>query len=90
MARSRTTKIDIQIGKNLKALRKRAGLSQTDMGSIIGVSFQQVQKYEKGVNRLPAALLYQFSHKLVVSYADFFEDIEPCQPLSRPYKDIQV
>lgn len=44
--------INKQIGLNLKRIRKKLGLNQTEMASIIQVSFQQVQKYEKNINKL--------------------------------------
>ena len=44
--------INKQIGLNLKRIRKKLGLNQTEMASVIGVSFQQVQKYESGINRI--------------------------------------
>lgn len=50
----RDSSINTRIGKNLRAARHAAGLSQAALGDKIGVSFQQVQKYEKGVNRIDA------------------------------------
>jgi transcriptional regulator with XRE-family HTH domain len=44
----------IDIGDRIKAARMQAGLSQTDLGERLGVTFQQIQKYEKGRNRVPA------------------------------------
>ena len=44
--------VDVAVGNRVRELRTRAGLSQTDLGEKLGVSFQQVQKYEKGANAI--------------------------------------
>ena len=54
---SLTSTVDKAIGLRLKAFRQQRGLSQTDIGNKLGVSFQQVQKYERGVNRLAGSRL---------------------------------
>lgn len=46
-----------KIGETLRLLRQKTGLSLKDVGEILGVSYQQVQKYERGVNRLPLSML---------------------------------
>lgn len=72
-SKRRTNDIDHYIGKSLKALRKAKGLSQNDLGDILGVTFQQVQKYELGQNRLSAASLYKLSLHFEVSLDSFFK-----------------
>ena len=64
------------IGLNLRSLRKRAGLSQKQVAAILGVTFQQVQKYEQGQNRLPVEKLHLFKNYLGVSYECFFQGLE--------------
>ncbi len=60
------------IGINLKLLRERTGLSQNQVGRLLGVSFQQVQKYERGINRLPIEKLFVLKHIYNVEYTEFF------------------
>ena len=68
--------IDIHVGKRLKARRQALGLTQSDIGSAVNVAFQQVQKYETGVNRIAASRLYELSKVLDVTTSYFFEGLE--------------
>ena len=68
------TEIDQTIGARIAALRKAMGLSQTDLALAVGVTFQQIQKYEKGTNRISAGRLQQISKYLDVSLSALFED----------------
>jgi transcriptional regulator with XRE-family HTH domain len=52
---------DVEIGRKIRALRLERGLSQTDLADGIGLTFQQVQKYEKGTNRVSAGRLVQIA-----------------------------
>ena len=61
---------DVKIGQRIKIQRRAKGLSQDALGDQLGISFQQVQKYEKGVNRVGAARLKQISRILEVSTDD--------------------
>lgn len=70
----RVTNFDQQIGLRIRQIRKKQRLSQEDLGKKIGVSFQQVQKYENGANRISASRLVQVSHVLGVS-VNFFLDV---------------
>ncbi len=65
------------IGKNLRAIRRHAGLSQTQVSAILGVTFQQVQKYEQGGNRFPIEKLYILKNHLDLPYHIFFMGLEP-------------
>lgn len=67
--------VDVAVGNRVRDLRTRAGLSQTDLGHKLGVSFQQVQKYEKGVNRMGASRLIQICEALQISINDVFDGI---------------
>ena len=67
--------VDVAVGNRVRELRTRAGLSQTDLGERLGVSFQQVQKYEKGVNRMGASRLIQICDALKVGISDIFDGI---------------
>lgn len=68
--------IDICIGNMLRERRSQLGLSQEELGKAIGVSFQQIQKYEKGQNRMAAARLFQLAKVLGVSTDYFFFDVK--------------
>jgi transcriptional regulator with XRE-family HTH domain len=69
--------IDLQIGKTIRARREKAGLTQVDLGHAIGVTFQQVQKYERGTNRVSAAAMVRVADALKCSVADLYDDPDP-------------
>lgn len=71
---ARITEYDIQIAKRLAIARKQAGLSQEKLGEKIGVAFQQIQKYEKGTNRISAGRLIAFAKIFNISLNWFYED----------------
>ena len=71
------TEADRAIGSRIAALRAAQGLSQTTLGHAIGVSFQQVQKYEKGRNRVGASRLQMIADLLKVPVETFFADKLP-------------
>jgi transcriptional regulator with XRE-family HTH domain len=71
-----SSKIDALVGARVRMLRERRKMSQTSLGEAIGVSFQQVQKYERGANRISASALFQIAKALGVTPADFFEDLQ--------------
>jgi transcriptional regulator with XRE-family HTH domain len=66
--------IDALVGKNIRIFRIAKGLSQTDLGQSLGVTFQQVQKYEKGVNRVGSGRLARLSKLLGVPINRFFDN----------------
>ena len=68
----RSHPIDRVIADNLVLFRKNAGMSQSELGDRIGVSFQQVQKYENTANRIAASRLWQCSEALGVPVQEFF------------------
>lgn len=69
--------VDIQVGQRIKAARKLQKLTQTNLADGIGVSYQQVQKYEKGDNRVSTSTLYEIAKFLGVSMAYFYEGLDP-------------
>ena len=71
-AKRRATAEDVAIGQTLRALRLDRGLSQSDLGSLIGVTFQQLQKYEKGANRISAGRLLRIAAALHVPVTAFY------------------
>jgi transcriptional regulator with XRE-family HTH domain len=64
---------DAEVGKRIRARRLELGLSQTQLGDLIGVTFQQIQKYEQGTNRIGASRLGQAADALQVKVNDFFD-----------------
>ena len=66
------TPIDIEVGKRIRLRRIEKGLSQTELGDYLGITFQQVQKYENGVNRVGASRLNKIAELLQVPIAFFF------------------
>ena len=72
---ARETETDEIIGQRIKKCRKAHKLSQTDLGNKIGVAWQQIQKYERGVNRVSASRLWQIADVFEVSVEYFFENV---------------
>jgi transcriptional regulator with XRE-family HTH domain len=70
-----TVRADIELGKRIRLRRVEQKISQSELGDKLGVSFQQVQKYEKGVNRVGASRLQQISTALDVP-PSFFYDVD--------------
>lgn len=64
--------VDTHVGLRMRALRLAAGLSQTELGLRLGVTFQQVQKYEKGANRVSASVLSRAAKALNCQVQEFF------------------
>lgn len=77
--------VDRHIGEKLRERRLELGLSQERLAELIGVTFQQIQKYEKGVNRVAASRLYAMSKVLEMEIAAFFEGLHeaPAKPRRR-------
>lgn len=73
----RATAEDVAIGHKLRALRLDRGLSQNQLGQMGGITFQQMQKYEKGVNRVSAGRLARFAAALGVPVTAFYGAVAP-------------
>lgn len=73
--------VDIYVGKQLRVQRVIMGLSQEALAKAVGITFQQVQKYERGINRMSASRLYDFSRVLSVPISYFFDgfDVQAAQ-----------
>src|SRR5215510_12350365 len=67
---------DMEIAKRVRALRLQRGISQTELGSVLDVTFQQVQKYETGTNRISAGRLQQIAEVLDVPVTYFYAGID--------------
>ncbi len=68
--------IDQHVGGQLRLRRAQAGMTQTELGAKVGLSFQAVQKYETGENRISASRLYQLARILDVPLTYFFEGLD--------------
>ena len=67
--------VDIHVGSRVRLRRTLLGLSQERLGESVGLTFQQIQKYERGANRIGASRLYEFTRILDVPIAFFFDDM---------------
>jgi transcriptional regulator with XRE-family HTH domain len=67
--------VDIHVGQRIRQRRSLLGLSQETVAGGLGVSFQQVQKYERGTNRMSASRLFELANLFSVPVAYFFENI---------------
>jgi transcriptional regulator with XRE-family HTH domain len=65
--------VDLQVGARIRMRRKAMGLTQTQLADSVGITFQQLQKYERGANRVSASKLYGMAVTLQISVAWFFE-----------------
>ncbi|MEM7399223.1 MAG: helix-turn-helix domain-containing protein [Pseudomonadota bacterium] len=74
MAGKKPNPIDAHVGSRVRLRRMLLGMSQERLGDSMGLTFQQVQKYEKGANRIGASRLYHISKILDVPVGFFFED----------------
>ncbi len=85
--------IDIHVGARVRMRRILAGMSQEKLGDALGITFQQIQKYEKGANRIGASRLQEASKVLCVPVNFFFEGASPdltmtqgfAEPDAKPY-----
>lgn len=73
IAGKRAAPVDSYVGGRVRMRRKMLGMSQQSLGEAIGITFQQIQKYEKGTNRIGASRLQQISETLKVPVAYFFD-----------------
>jgi transcriptional regulator with XRE-family HTH domain len=70
----RANPVDLHVGSRVRFRRMLIGMSQEKLGESLGLTFQQIQKYEKGVNRIGASRLFELGKALGVSVAFFYED----------------
>ena len=67
--------IDLHVGERVRGRRKELGISQADLGKAVDLTFQQIQKYERGSNRISASKLHQMSEYLKVPVSYFFDGL---------------
>ncbi|BAQ16962.1 helix-turn-helix domain-containing protein [Methyloceanibacter caenitepidi] len=70
----KTGPVDGHVGRRIRLRRMQVGLSQTDLGDALGLTFQQIQKYENGANRIGAGRLVEIAAVLGIEVGWFFED----------------
>ena len=76
------SRVDDHVGERIRTRRTELGLTQEDLARQINVSYQQVQKYETGANRISAGRLYEIAGELGVDVAYFFEAFDSARPNS--------
>ena len=88
--------VDVHVGSRVRLRRTLLGMSQEKLGQAVNLTFQQIQKYERGANRVGASRLYQLSRILDVPVSYFFDDmpdtvanLEHLSDLSEPEADDQ-
>ena len=76
--------VDVHVGARVRVRRTLLGMNQTKLGDAIGVTFQQVQKYERGANRISASRLFDLSRVFDVPIQFFFDDMPKAVAASSP------
>jgi transcriptional regulator with XRE-family HTH domain len=69
--------VDVHIGQQLRTLRRSRGFTQQALAGRVGVTYQQIQKYENGRNRISASMLYAFALVLAVPFGSFIDGLPP-------------
>lgn len=77
---SRPDPVDVHVGARLRLRRNLLGMSQEQLAKACGLTFQQIQKYERGTNRMGSSRLFQFAKLLDVSISYFFDDVRADRP----------
>ncbi len=72
--------IDIHVGNRLRSCRTMLGITQEKLGEAVGITFQQLQKYERGINRISASRLFNLSQVLGVPVCFFFDELPTNMP----------
>jgi len=75
LAKKQPSSVDAHVGSRVRLRRMLIGMSQEKLGELLGLTFQQVQKYEKGANRIGASRLFDISSILGVPVSYFFDDL---------------
>ena len=81
--------VDVHVGARMRLRRTLLGMSQEKLGEALGLTFQQVQKYERGANRVGASRLFDLSRVLDVRVGYFFEDLSASDQASSPVEVIR-
>ena len=75
MPKKQANPVDAHVGHRVRLRRMLVGMSQERLGELLGLTFQQVQKYEKGINRIGAGRLFEVASILGVPISFFYEDV---------------
>ena len=81
---SRSHPVDVHVGARMRQRRSLLGMSQTNLGTAVGLTFQQIQKYERGSNRIGSSRLFEFSKVLDVPVSYFFDEMPSNALAGRP------
>lgn len=87
MAATRTPRsglLDAALGERIRRRRRELGLSQSALGGKLGITFQQVQKYENGTNRVSATMLVKLSEALALPVTEILHDVDPAAAPPEP------
>ncbi len=84
------TTVDAYVGSRVRLRRTLIGMSQEKLGDAIGLTFQQVQKYERGANRISASMLHRIGKALDVPVSFFFDGLGPQGQIPEPAIDAKV
>jgi transcriptional regulator with XRE-family HTH domain len=84
-AKQNIADIESLIGERIRSRRIQVGMSQQELGKALGVTFQQIQKYEKGSNRVSYGGLLKIAEALECNVMQFFEDLTKVQKATRPF-----
>jgi transcriptional regulator with XRE-family HTH domain len=82
--------VDIHVGQRMRLRRTMLGISQEKLGTALALTFQQVQKYERGANRISASRLHEISKLLKVPISFFFEDLNTLEYPTLPAQSAAV
>jgi transcriptional regulator with XRE-family HTH domain len=80
--------VDAHVGKKIRHFRWLAGVTQQDLAAAVGIRFQQIQKYETGMNRVSASRLYDISKSLNVDISEFFVGLSETETQDEPAFDV--
>lgn len=80
--------VDVHVGKRVRHRRWVLGMTQQQLAEKVGIKFQQIQKYETGMNRISASRLWEISDALGTTIAFFFEGLEPAKAESAAGSDM--
>lgn len=80
--------IDAHVGRRLKICRTQAGMTQEELGALLGITFQQVQKYERATNRISASRLWDLAQSLGVPVGYFFDDMDARTAAASPARSV--
>src|ERR1700761_2477047 len=78
--------VDLHVGARVRLRRTLLGMSQEKLGNAVGLTFQQIQKYERGANRIGASRLFDMSRVLDVPVQFFFEEMPTENPVAEDYR----